>query len=162
MNRKIYVYFGIVLSIVILDLITKNIAQTYLADKVISVIPGFFNLVLVWNTGAAFGILGQAPELVRKLILIGSSTVAALITTFYVIKKHSSLSWLEVFSLSLIAGGAIGNLYDRFFIGAVRDFLDFYIYNHHWPAFNVADASISLGMALFLFMEVYYKKRHKV
>lgn len=121
-----------------------------------------FDLVLVWNTGAAFGILGQAPEMIRKLILVGSSTVAALVTTFYVLKKYSNLSWIEIISLSLIAGGAVGNLYDRLFIGAVRDFLDFYISNHHWPAFNVADASITLGIGIFIFIEIYYKKRHKV
>lgn len=160
--NKVYVYFIVAIVIIALDLITKNLAQLYLSDKSVSVIPGFFDLVLVWNTGAAFGILGQAPELIRKLILVGSSTVAALATTFYVLKKYSNLSWIEIISLSLIAGGAIGNLYDRLFIGAVRDFLDFYISNHHWPAFNVADASITLGIGIFIFIEIYYKKRHKV
>lgn len=160
--NKVYVYFIVAIVIIALDLITKNIAQLYLSDKSVSVIPGFFDLVLVWNTGAAFGILGQAPEMIRKLILVGSSTVAALATTFYVLKKYSNLSWIEIISLSLIAGGAVGNLYDRLFIGAVRDFLDFYISNHHWPAFNVADASITLGIGIFIFIEIYYKKRHKV
>lgn len=160
--NKVYVYFIVAIVIIALDLITKNIAQLYLSDKSVSVIPGFFDLVLVWNTGAAFGILGQAPEMIRKLILVGSSTVAALVTTFYVLKKYSNLSWIEIISLSLIAGGAVGNLYDRLFIGAVRDFLDFYISNHHWPAFNVADASITLGIGIFIFIEIYYKKRHKV
>lgn len=160
--NKVYVYFIVAIVIIALDLITKNIAQLYLSDKSVSVIPGFFDLVLVWNTGAAFGILGQAPEMIRKLILVGSSTVAALVTTFYVLKKYSNLSWIEIISLSLIAGGAVGNLYDRLFIGAVRDFLDFYISNHHWPAFNVADASITLGIGIFIFIEIYYKKRYKV
>lgn len=160
--NKVYVYFIVAIVIIALDLITKNLAQLYLSDKSVSVIPGFFDLVLVWNTGAAFGILGQAPEMIRKLILVGSSTVAALVTTFYVLKKYSNLSWLEIISLSLIAGGAVGNLYDRLLIGAVRDFLDFYISNHHWPAFNVADASITLGIGIFIFIEIYYKKRHKV
>lgn len=100
--------------------------------------------------------------MIRKLILVGSSTVAALVTTFYVLKKYSNLSWIEIISLSLIAGGAVGNLYDRLFIGAVRDFLDFYISNHHWPAFNVADASITLGIGIFIFIEIYYKKRHNM
>lgn len=148
--------------IIAFDLITKNIAQSYLSDKTISVIPGFFDLVLVWNTGAAFGILGQAPEVIRKLVLVGSSTIAAIITTFYVLKKHPYLSWLEIISLSLIAGGAVGNLYDRLFIGAVRDFLDFYISTYHWPAFNIADASITVGIAIFVFIEIYYKKRHSM
>lgn len=148
--------------IVIVDLVTKRLAEIYLAGKSIPVVPGFFDLVLVWNTGAAFGILGQAPEVVRKLVLVGSSLIAAIITSVYVLKKFRSLLWIEIVSLSLIAGGAVGNLYDRFFLGAVRDFLDFYVGGHHWPAFNVADASISVGIALFLFTEIYYKKRHRV
>lgn len=159
---KLYYYFGISLTIVILDLITKSLAQTYLSGKTVSVIPGLFDLVLVWNTGAAFGILGQAPELIRKVVLVGSSTIAAIITTIYAIKKHTQLSKLEIISLGLIAGGALGNLYDRLFLGAVRDFLDFYIKDHHWPAFNIADASISVGIGIFLFLELFYKKKTKV
>lgn len=161
-KQKLFVYFAVSILIVALDLVTKKLAETYLAGKSVSVIPGFFDLVLVWNTGAAFGILGQAPEVVRKLVLVGSSLVATIITTVYVLKKFRSLLWVEIVSLSLIAGGAAGNLYDRFFLGAVRDFLDFYVGSHHWPAFNVADASISVGIALFLFTEIYYKKIHRV
>lgn len=160
--RKLYAYFLIAVFIVITDLVTKELAEVYLAKNSMSIIPGFFDLVLVWNTGAAFGILGQAPELIRKVVLVGSSLIAATIATVYVVKKFRSLVWLEIITLSLIAGGAVGNLYDRFFIGAVRDFLDFYVGEHHWPAFNVADASISVGIALFLFIEMYYKKKGKV
>ncbi|MCX7760126.1 MAG: signal peptidase II [Hydrogenothermaceae bacterium] len=159
---KLYYYFGIAVSVIILDLLTKGFAERYLSDKVIEVIPGFFNLVLVWNDGAAFGILADAPEVIRRLILVGSSTIAAIITTVYVLKKHNILTMLEIISLSLICGGAVGNLYDRLILGSVRDFLDFYISNHHWPAFNIADASISIGIALFLFMELFYKKKSKV
>lgn len=159
---KLYYYFGIGLFVVILDLITKNLAETHLSDKTVSIIPGFFDLVLVWNTGAAFGILAQAPDILRKAVLIGSSTIAAIVATLYVLKKRSQLSKMEVISLALIAGGAVGNLYDRLFLGAVRDFLDFYIKEHHWPAFNVADASISIGITIFLFLELYHKKRIKV
>jgi len=135
----------VVLSIVIVDLLTKLVAEKYLADKVITIIPGFFDLTLVWNRGAAFGIIANAPEFVRKL------TIAAVATFVYAYKAKDRLSKFEFYSLALIAGGAIGNLYDRFFIGAVRDFLDFHIYEHHWPAFNVADASITIGITAFLF-----------
>ncbi|MEZ0323730.1 MAG: signal peptidase II [Hydrogenothermaceae bacterium] len=159
---KLYYYFIVSVFIVILDLLTKRLAETYLSDKVLEVIPGFFNLVLVWNNGAAFGILADTPETIRRLILVGSSTIAAIITTVYVLKKHNTLSMLEIIALSLIAGGAIGNLYDRLFLGSVRDFLDFYISTYHWPAFNIADASISVGIVLFLFIELFYKNKGKV
>ncbi len=158
MKNKINIFFFIAVLIIFLDLLTKSIAENNLNNLIIEVIPGFFNLVLVWNKGAAFGIIANAPDIIRKIILIGSSTIAAVITTVYVMKSKEKLSMFEVVSLSLIAGGSVGNLYDRFFIGAVRDFLDFYIGQHHWPAFNIADASISIGIFLFIFYEIFLKK----
>ncbi len=160
MKNKINLFFFIGIFVIFLDLLTKSIAENQLANRVIEVIPGFFNLVLVWNKGAAFGIIANAPEIIRKIVLIGSSTIAAIITTMYVIKSKEKLSIFEIVSLSLIAGGSVGNLYDRLFIGAVRDFLDFYIGQHHWPAFNIADASISIGIFLFIFYELFWKKKH--
>ncbi len=162
MNR-FRTFLIVVLTVIVVDLLTKLIAEKYLADKVITIIPGFFDLTLVWNRGAAFGIIANAPEFVRKLILIGASTIAALATFIYAYKAKDRLSKFEFYSLALIAGGAIGNLYDRFLIGAVRDFLDFHIYEHHWPAFNIADASITIGIMAFLFNELYLKpvKRKK-
>jgi len=156
---KFKLFLIITVFIIAIDLITKNIAEKVLTDKVITVIPNFFDLVLVWNKGAAFGILSEAPEYVRRFILITSSFVAGIITTFYAYKKNNELSNIEVISLSLIAGGAIGNLYDRLFIGEVRDFLDFYVKEHHWPAFNIADASITIGIALFVLYELFLKRK---
>lgn len=159
MNKKILTFLGISFVIIVLDLITKSLAEKYLADKTIEIIPGLFNLVLVWNKGAAFGMLAEAPETIRKLMLVGSSIIAAVITAGYVFKSSAKLSNLEVLSLALICGGSVGNLYDRFMLGQVRDFLDFYINDHHWPAFNVADASITIGIALFIGYELFWKKR---
>ena len=159
MNKKVLTFLGISFFIVFADLLTKTLAETYLADKTVEIISGFFNLVLVWNKGAAFGMLAEAPEVVRKLMLIGSSIIAAVITSGYVFKAYSKLSNLEVLSLALICGGSVGNLYDRLFLGQVRDFLDFHIKDHHWPAFNVADASITIGIALFIGYELFWKKK---
>ncbi|WP_457643619.1 signal peptidase II [Persephonella sp.] len=160
MNRKFTVFAVIVLSVIVLDLVTKELAVRYLS-KVgsISVIPGFFDLTLVWNRGAAFGVLAEAPEYIRKLILIGASSIAAVVTVAYAYAKRNSLSYWEIVSLALIAGGAVGNLYDRIFIGAVRDFFDFYIKNNHWPAFNIADSAISVGIATFIVYELFFKKK---
>ncbi|NPA57742.1 MAG: signal peptidase II [Aquificae bacterium] len=160
MDRKFTVFLTVAFSVLFLDLLTKELAVRFLSEKgKITVIPGFFDLTLVWNRGAAFGILGEAPETIRKLILIGASVVAAVITALYTYLKRDKLSYWEVISLALIFGGAVGNLYDRIFLGAVRDFLDFYIKNYHWPAFNVADISISVGITLFVVYELFFKKR---
>lgn len=159
---KLVYYFILSFSIILLDLFTKNMAERYLVDKVVSIIPGFFNLVLVFNSGAAFGMLSQAPDIIRKTVLIGSSLIAGIVTTIYAVKKYQKLKTIEITALALISGGAIGNLYDRFFLGYVRDFLDFYIKDNHWPAFNVADASISIGIGLFILLELFYKKKRRV
>lgn len=159
MNKKSVAFWGVFFLVFFLDLITKYLAETLLLDRTVSVIPNFFDLTLVWNKGAAFGMLAQAPDYIRKFILIGSSIVAIVVVVIYFLKSKDKLSYIEIFSLSLIGGGSLGNLYDRFFLGQVRDFLDFYIKDHHWPAFNIADASITVGIGLFIFYELHLKKR---
>ncbi len=154
-------FIGIVSLIIFVDLFTKYLAVKFFAFKSITIIPNFFDLTLVWNRGAAFGFLASAPEFVRKAVLIGASTIAAVAVIIYVYKNSQKLSKLEFISLALIAGGAIGNLYDRFFIGAVRDFLDFYIGNYHWPAFNIADSAITIGILGFVISELYLKRKRK-
>jgi len=160
MDKKFTVFLTVFISVIFLDLLTKETAVRVLSstDR-IPVISGFFDLTLVWNRGAAFGILGEAPEIIRKLVLIGASTIAAVVTVIYSYKKRYSLSYWEITFLALIAGGAVGNLYDRIFIGAVRDFLDFYIKDYHWPAFNIADSAISIGIFGFIVYELFFKKK---
>ena len=160
MNKRLILFFGIVIGVIGLDLITKELAVKYLSDiERVILIPNYFDLTLVWNRGAAFGIFGQAPEYIRKLILIGASSVAAVLTIAYAYFRNTKLSTFELVALALIAGGAIGNLYDRIFIGKVRDFLDVHIYSHHWPAFNIADSAITVGIGLFVVYELFFKKR---
>lgn len=113
----------------------------------VELIPGLFNLVHYKNQGAAFGILSQGGGL-GKLFLIGVS-VAALALIAVLLRQSSDR--LYAFALSLIAGGAIGNLVDRLRFGSVVDFLDLHIHSWHWPAFNVADSAISVGVALAAF-----------
>ncbi|EDP73972.1 signal peptidase II [Hydrogenivirga sp. 128-5-R1-1] len=160
MDRFIF-FLVIVISVVFLDLTTKNIAVKLLSNKDITIIPDILDLTLVWNKGAAFGIFANSPEWIRKLALLGASSIAVLATAVYAFSKRKELSNLETIFLGLIAGGAVGNLYDRFILGKVRDFIDFHILNYHWPAFNIADASITIGIAGFIFNELYLKKRLK-
>ncbi len=109
----------------------------------VEVVPGIFNIVNVSNPGAAFGIFKGHGSL--ALILIA---IAALILIAYLL--YISTDRATVFALSLIAGGAFGNLIDRIRLAEVVDFLDFYIGPYHWPAFNVADIAITCGVIIYL------------
>lgn len=142
-NMKIFTVVG--LAVLILDQATKfAVTSTLALHEVVETIPGFFNLVYYRNPGAAFGILNKGG-LIGKLILIGISVGALVIIASLV---RSSKDRLYAFALSLIAGGAAGNLLDRAKDGSVVDFLEFYINTYYWPAFNVADTAISVGVGL--------------
>ena len=111
------------------------------------VVTGFFNLVLAFNSGAAFSFLAAAPGWQRPLFTVfalGASIVIGLL-----LLRHSAERRFCA-GLSLILGGAVGNLIDRLRIGQVVDFLDFHLWGWHWPAFNVADSAITLGAAVLI------------
>lgn len=112
-------------------------------------IPGFFNLTHIVNTGAAFGLLAGEPTVVRQLFFTGVALVA-LVAIVFIHRQVREQHPLFVHALGLIAGGAVGNLIDRVRFGGVTDFLDFYLGKYHWPAFNVADSAITVGVVLFL------------
>jgi signal peptidase II len=124
----------------------------------IPVVKGFFNLVHVRNTGGAFGIFGGERGGIGSYLFIAVSVVAIGVIFFLFIKSRDS-SGLFCFSLSLILSGAIGNLMDRFRYGEVVDFLDFHLSTFHWPAFNVADSAISVGVALMAFDLLFLEKK---
>ena len=137
-------------AIVIADQITKAVVLSNMAlYQSITLIPGFFSLTHIHNPGGAFGFLAQQDASIRIGIFILASSVAIFfIFLFYrqIPKTHPFLSA----GLALIFGGAIGNLIDRLRFGKVVDFLDFYVGNLHWPAFNVADSAITVGVAIFI------------
>ena len=136
--------------IVIADQITKAVVLSKMAlYQSIVVIPGFFSLTHIHNPGGAFGFLSQQDASIRIGIFVLASSVAIFfIFLFYrqIPKTHPILSA----GLALIFGGAIGNLIDRLRFGKVVDFLDFYVGTLHWPAFNVADSAITVGVAIFI------------
>jgi len=132
-------------AVLVLDQITKLAVTAALAPyEIVKAVPGFFNIVHYLNPGAAFGILNKSG-FSGKLILIGVSIGALVLIASMV---RGSKDRLYTFALSLIAGGAAGNLVDRIRQGSVIDFLDFHIGGHHWPAFNVADSAITVGVGL--------------
>jgi signal peptidase II len=118
----------------------------------VTVIPNFFSITHVENTGAAFSLFADWPQRVRVPLLVGFSTVAMLVVCYLLWKSAAKFTCTGL-ALAFILGGAIGNLYDRILYGRVTDFLHFYIGNHMWPDFNVADSSIVCGAAL-LFLDL--------
>jgi len=122
----------------------------------ISVIPGFFNITFILNPGGAFGFLAGQPPLTRHVFFLGITSLAiCFILVLY--RKIPQTHLLLAVAFALIIGGAVGNLIDRVRFEKVIDFLDFYLGNYHWPAFNVADSAISVGMAIFIYHLVFNK-----
>ncbi len=143
--------------IVIADQITKYIIKINFAlyDNII-VIKNFFNITHILNPGGAFGFFAtSSPEIRKFIFLFVSSFVALFILWFY--KKCAENFIFLSYGLALIFGGAIGNLIDRFMYGKVIDFLDFYIGSLHWPAFNIADSAISIGMGILIYHIIFKK-----
>lgn len=113
-----------------------------------------FNLTMVWNQGVSFGMLQNAG--IWPLVIL-ALVISAVLATWLM----KSTSKLESISIGLIIGGAIGNVIDRLRFGAVADFFDVYVGNYHWPAFNIADASICIGVALLLIHGLFLDKSSK-
>ncbi len=144
--------------VAVLDQFTKWLVVTrFDLYEIIEVIPGFFNLTYLHNTGAAFGLLANANPAWRVYFFVGVS-VLALIFVFFAYHHYSQLGFAYVLAFSGIAGGAVGNLIDRVRYGSVVDFLDFYYGGYHWPAFNVADSAIVVGVALFMIGSFFEKE----
>ena len=140
--------------VILLDQLTKGwIIATLRLHEGFSVIDGFFNIIHVRNPGAAFGFLAGASPAFRSVFFIAVTLAAILLILHYLwhTLRQTAVEKLSlVFSLSLILAGAVGNLIDRVRFGEVVDFLDVYVGAYHWPAFNVADASISTGAAVLV------------
>jgi len=155
--------FGVVALILGLDQWTKALVRSAWPENVARpVIAGFFNLVRAENPGAAFSMLADASPTVRAVVLIG---IACLVTAFLVAALFGKFgvvtSTVSRWAVTLILGGAAGNLLDRIRFGTVTDFLEFYVGSYYWPAFNVADSAIFCGAAL-LFVDYWMQSRKRV
>jgi signal peptidase II len=133
--------------VIALDLLTKHWVQSALVYGEHRTITDFFDLVLFYNEGAAFSFLASAGGWQRVLFSIFALVASGIIV--HLLRKHLEQK-LFCFALSLILGGALGNLWDRVTLGFVVDFLYFHYQQYYWPAFNVADSAISCGVALLL------------
>ena len=115
----------------------------------LTLLPGIFRLTHVQNQGAAFGLFSDSPSEWRVAMLVMFSLAALAVVSALLWKNGNALNATAI-ALSLVFGGALGNLWDRVMSGRVIDFLDFYVGSHHWPAFNIADSAIVVGAFLLL------------
>jgi signal peptidase II len=147
--RNAWRWFAVAAAVVLADQVTKAIVLSRFAFGERLELTPFFNMVLVYNKGAAFSFLSNATGWQTPL-LIGFALVAIGIVGTLIVRSPGRR--LLCFGLALILGGALGNVIDRFRYGQVVDFLDFHAAGWHWPAFNVADSAITVG-ALLLILE---------
>jgi signal peptidase II len=145
-------WLGIAAIVILCDQLTKIMVEKLFVFGEEKVITSFFNLVLAYNKGAAFGFLNNQPGWQRYFFTaIGVVAVSFII---YLLRRHSGQR-LFCWALALIMGGAIGNVIDRVLYGHVIDFLDFHLASvGHFPAFNIADSAICVGAALFIYDEL--------
>ena len=143
-------YFWVMAVIVLADQATKIVVDRWMAlHESLEVIDGFLRLTYVRNRGAAFGILSDA-ELPYQAALFSLLSLGALVAIGVYAWRLPAENRLPKMALALIMGGAVGNLIDRMRLGYVIDFVDAHIGPHHWPAFNVADSAISIGVVLLV------------
>lgn len=147
MPKLFWKWIGLAAAIVALDQLAKIVVlNTFRLGESIE-ITGFFNLVFVYNTGAAFSFLASAGGWQRWFFVVLALGISVWIISM--LRQHANERRLS-FALALILGGAIGNVVDRIAYGAVVDFLDFHVAGWHWPAFNVADSAICVGAVLMV------------
>jgi signal peptidase II len=156
-------WLWLTLLVVIVDLVTKAIISDHFnLYESLSVISGWFNLVRVHNSGAAFSFLADQSGWQRWFFALIAFLVS-LVIFFWIKRLQTHERWLAI-ALALVLGGALGNLWDRLTLGYVVDFLDFYYQNEktgdamHWPAFNVADMAISMGAVMLVFDAFFNKE----
>lgn len=156
-TRKYYLLLAVATLVVIIDQVSKYIIVAHIGlYESITVIPGFFNIVHVQNPGAAFGLFSQQAPMIRNIVLIGASVIAMGVILYLFYQAPATYPLLSA-GFALILGGAAGNMIDRLRWGKVVDFLDLYIGSFHWPAFNVADSAISVGMVVFAYYVIFRK-----
>jgi len=141
-------YVLLVAATLAFDRWTKALIQKrFDLNASMSVIDGFFNITYVRNTGVAFGIFSSISSPAKSVLLSVFTACAAVVVITFSVRTPAHNRLLQI-ALSLVLGGALGNLYDRLAYGYVVDFLELYAGSYHWPSFNVADTAISIGVAL--------------
>ncbi len=149
------IHFLLAVLVVLLDRWSKRLVAARLSMyEHIQIIPGLFRITHTENTGAAFSLFADSPSHWKTTMLIAFSLVAMIVVSILLWKQNRPLTMTGI-ALSLILGGAVGNLWDRIAAGRVVDFLDFYYKQYHWPVFNLADSAIVVGASL-LVLEIIF------
>jgi len=155
-NSARAIHFVLALVVVLLDRWTKHAVAIHIAMySHIQIIPGFFRLTHTENTGAAFSLFADSPSHWKTALLIAFSLLAMVIVSTMLWKQPRFSS--SGIALSLILGGALGNLWDRVASGRVVDFLLFYVRQYQWPVFNLADSAIVVGAGLLVLQILFAK-----
>jgi signal peptidase II len=158
-HRARSAHFILALLVVLLDRWTKRLVAAHIAMYThIQIIPRFFRLTHTENTGAAFSLFADSPSHWKTTLLIGFSLIAMIIVSVLLWRQAHVLTTTGI-ALSLILGGAVGNLWDRVASGRVVDFLLFYYRQYQWPVFNLADSAIVVGAGL-LVIEILFAEHH--
>ncbi len=158
MKQKYLFLIAITGFLICLDQVTKMYIHTHFQlHESLEVIGGFFDITYVRNQGAAFGIFSTSHPTFREVLFL-LTPPAALILILAILRGVDDKDRIQIVALSSIFGGAIGNYIDRLRFGWVIDFLDFYVQNYHWPAFNVADMAIVLGVSLLALLVLRQKE----
>lgn len=148
---KYSILLCITVFVIVVDQITKScIDRSFRLGEMLTIIPNFFDIHYILNTGAAFGIMARLPDGMKIPFLIVVSILAMLLI-LYLLMKAKVDKKVYIVSLSLVFAGAVGNLIDRIMLGGVRDFISMHIYRLHWPIFNVADSAITVGIVLLAY-----------
>jgi signal peptidase II len=155
---KAYKWFGLAAVVLVLDYLSKLAVLQAFAPGEGRALTSFFNLVLVFNKGAAFSFLSSAPGW-QTAFFAAIAVVASAVISFLIFKHAGKKLFCS--GLALILGGALGNLYDRLVYGHVVDFLDFHAAGWHWPAFNVADSAITVGAGILIVESFLQKKSNE-
>lgn len=151
--------YGIATAVFALDRLTKWLIETRFSfTDTYRVIPGFFDIVRSENRGVAFGIFNESSSELRTTALVVLS-LAAVLGVAFVLRKAQHMDAASLWALSLILGGAAGNVFDRIVRGRVTDFLELYIGDYHWPTFNVADSAIVIASSLLVIDLLRPKRR---
>ncbi len=153
--RKYVLVFSVAAVVLILDQLSKwYIRHTFGLYESVPIIDSIFHITHIRNAGGAFGLLNQGAKVWRLPFFLGVSCVAVGVLLVFVRRIDPRQRWL-LLALGGILGGALGNLVDRMISGEVTDFLDFHWHGYYWPAFNVADSGISVGMVILLVYSLF-------
>ncbi len=147
MRRGLILWLALAALVVVLDQATKHWVLGSFRVMESLAVTSFFNLVLVFNPGASFSLLADAGGWQKWFFVVLALAISAWL--LHMLRQHAAERLLPA-ALALILGGALGNVIDRLRFDAVVDFLDFYAAGYHWPAFNLADSAITLGVGLML------------